>query len=167
MTLSYMRYWGKAKKAHDEDGADYHLLPYHCLDVAAVGMEYLSLHDSLSWFFCEQLACTKSDWLNWAAFWLALHDLGKFSEAFQSQKPELFEQLQGREPNPEKPYTERHDSLGQWYWNDRLADQVIDEGWFNGGQQRNNNEATTMKTVTTKITDKLCYSGLGNASQGE
>ncbi len=28
---SYYRYWGKAEK----DGPGYHLLPYHCLDVAA------------------------------------------------------------------------------------------------------------------------------------
>jgi len=28
---SYFRYWGKAEK----DGVGYHLLPYHCLDVAA------------------------------------------------------------------------------------------------------------------------------------
>ncbi len=132
---SYFLYWGKAKKDPQAEGPDYHLLPYHCLDVAAVGVEYLSQHDSLSRFFCEQLSCSKEDWLNWAEFWLAMHDLGKFSEAFQSQKPELFEQLQGREPNPEKPYSERHDSLGQWYWNDRLADQVIDEGWFINGQQ--------------------------------
>jgi hypothetical protein len=26
----YFRYWGKAEK----DGSGYHLLPYHCLDVA-------------------------------------------------------------------------------------------------------------------------------------
>jgi CRISPR-associated endonuclease/helicase Cas3 len=132
---SYFQYWGKAKKDSQADGPDYHLLPYHCLDVAAVGVEYLAQHDSLSRFFCEQLSCSKQDWLNWAGFWLAMHDLGKFSEAFQSQKPELFEQLQGREPNLEKPYSERHDSLGQWYWNDRLADQVIDDGWFVDGQQ--------------------------------
>lgn len=132
---SYFQYWGKAKKDPQAEGPDYHLLPYHCLDVAAVGVEYLSQHDSLSRFFCEQLNCSKEDWLNWAGFWLAMHDLGKFSEAFQSQKPELFEQLQGREPNPEKPYSERHDSLGQWYWNDRLADKVIDECWFVDGQQ--------------------------------
>ncbi|MBR7887434.1 CRISPR-associated helicase Cas3' [Marinomonas sp. A79] len=133
---SYFYYWGKAQKQElDFKGDSYHLLPYHSLDVAAVGVEYLSQHDSLSRFFCEQLDCSREDWLNWAGFWLALHDLGKFSEAFQSQKPELFEQLQGREPNSEKPYSERHDSLGQWYWNDRLADQVIDDGWFIDGQQ--------------------------------
>ncbi|TKL81523.1 CRISPR-associated endonuclease Cas3'', partial [Enterococcus faecium] len=76
-------------------------------------------------FFCEQLNCQKEDWFNWAGFWLSMHDLGKFSEAFQSQKAELFKQLQGREPNPEKMYSERHDTLGQWYWNDRLLQSVL------------------------------------------
>ena len=33
LTPSYYRYWGKA----DRETGQYHLLPYHCLDVAAVG----------------------------------------------------------------------------------------------------------------------------------
>lgn len=132
---SYFGYWGKAKKDSEQAGLDYHLLAYHSLDVAAVGIEYLSQHHFLTQFFCEQLGCQKVDWLNWAGFWLALHDLGKFSEAFQSQKVELFEQLQGRAPNPEKLYSERHDTLGQWYWNDRLLQQAVDDGWFVDGIQ--------------------------------
>jgi len=34
---NYYRYWGKAKAA-DDSGPDFHLLSYHCLDVAAVGV---------------------------------------------------------------------------------------------------------------------------------
>ncbi len=34
--VNYYQYWGKAKKTGDES-LDYHLLVYHCLDVAAVG----------------------------------------------------------------------------------------------------------------------------------
>ncbi|WP_346350609.1 HD domain-containing protein [Oceanimonas sp. AH20CE76] len=38
MSASYFLYWGKASKDKKDSGAaDYHLLPYHCLDVAAVG----------------------------------------------------------------------------------------------------------------------------------
>ncbi len=36
----YFRYWGKARQRKDCKW-DYHLLPYHCLDVAAVG-QYLA-----------------------------------------------------------------------------------------------------------------------------
>ena len=33
MTAEYFRYWGKTR-SDDESGSAFHLLPYHCLDVA-------------------------------------------------------------------------------------------------------------------------------------
>ncbi|MBI2790386.1 MAG: CRISPR-associated helicase Cas3' [Gammaproteobacteria bacterium] len=130
----YWQYWGKAKPT--DDAADlYHLLPYHCLDVAAVGYEYLLQNVELSDFFCNILNCSKQELLRWASFWLALHDVGKYSEAFQSQKSELFKTLQGCDPNPDKPYTERHDSLGLWLWRDWLSKQAEQYNWF-GAQTR-------------------------------
>lgn len=47
----YYKYWGKAKSDNDS-GASYHLLPYHCLDVAAVGWQLLAPDKPL----CKQLA---------------------------------------------------------------------------------------------------------------
>lgn len=128
---SYFCYWGKADP-NCLGEQKWHPVAYHCLDVAAVGFEYLNQETVISNWFCEQLNCSRSAWVQWVAFWLALHDLGKFSEAFQSQKPELFEALRGREPDPEKSYTERHDSLGQWLWWDWLSERAGDEGWFGG-----------------------------------
>jgi CRISPR-associated endonuclease/helicase Cas3 len=124
----YYRYWGKASK---EDNS-YHLLPYHCLDVAAVGLEYLNREALFCDWVCTHLECNSEQGKQWMIFWLSLHDLGKFSEAFQSQKSELFELLQGHKPDPEKSDTERHDSLGQWLWQDYLADRVIEGDWFGG-----------------------------------
>lgn len=46
----YFKYWGKAAK----DGT-YHLLPYHCLDVAAVGWILLSPQKSLCTRIAAQL----------------------------------------------------------------------------------------------------------------
>ena len=66
----------------------------------------------------------------WIAFWLALHDLGKFSEAFQGQKPELFRDLRGRVPDAGKSYRLRHDSLGMLFWRDVLSQRAVDEKWF-------------------------------------
>ena len=40
---SYCRYWGKATVGGNSQ-AGYHLLPYHCLDVAAVGDILLTRH---------------------------------------------------------------------------------------------------------------------------
>jgi CRISPR-associated endonuclease/helicase Cas3 len=37
----YYGYWGKAR-SDNENGLAYHLLPYHCLDVATVGWQLLT-----------------------------------------------------------------------------------------------------------------------------
>lgn len=120
----YYRYWGKAQPSEDGQAA-FHLLPFHCLDVAAVGAAYLKKSSSLLKSCCQLLNCTEQAFLSWSAFLLALHDLGKFSEAFQSQRPDLILALQNRAPNPSKSYNERHDSLGFWLWDDDLVDDDV------------------------------------------
>lgn len=129
MKNTIFNYWGKTDPNYLGE-QKWHPLVYHSLDVAAVGFEYLDQEKVISKWFCGELNCNHSEWLQWASFWLVLHDLGKFSEAFQSQKSELFEVLRGRKPDPSKSYTERHDSLGQWLWRDYLADSAIERGWF-------------------------------------
>ena len=119
---SIFRYWGKADPAYPHE-QKWHPLAYHCLDVAAVGAAYLG-QSSLLKSCCRLLNCSEREFLSWSAFLLALHDLGKFSEAFQSQRPDLILELQKREPNPTKIYNERHDSLGFWLWDESL---VVDE----------------------------------------
>ncbi|NMM36357.1 MAG: CRISPR-associated helicase Cas3' [Glaciimonas sp.] len=121
---SYYRYWGKAQPAEDGESA-FHLLPFHCLDVAAVGVAYLRQSPVLLTSCCQLLNCTGQEFLSWAAFLLALHDLGKFSEAFQSQRPDLIQTLQNRAPNPGKQYNERHDSIGFWLWDNELVDDGV------------------------------------------
>ncbi|MEO7853218.1 MAG: CRISPR-associated helicase Cas3' [Rubrivivax sp.] len=129
--LDGLTYWGKARPDDlSVQSARCHLLAYHCLDVAAVGIEVLQRLPTLRALFSRSLGL-REEWVEaWTAFWLSLHDLGKFSEAFQSQCPDVFKQLRGRLPNPAKPYTLRHDSLGMLFWKDVLRDRVIDEAWF-------------------------------------
>jgi len=124
---SYFRYWGKAQPSDDGQPA-FHLLPFHSLDVASVGVAYLKQSSSLLKSCCQLLNCSEQAFLSWSAFLLVLHDLGKFSEAFQSQRPDLIQQLQGRAPNISKNYSERHDSLGFWLWdNDLVEGDVLRE----------------------------------------
>lgn len=123
-TAIYFQYWGKARP-NDGQSVAYHLLPYHCLDVAAVGKAYLSHSPVLLKAFCDLLNCSKEAFLSWAAFWLALHDLGKFSEAFQSQRADLIQTLKGRQANSTKIYNELHDSLGFWLWKKYLSREVL------------------------------------------
>ena len=129
MSAVGLGYWGKARP-NVAASARCHLLPYHSLDVAAVGLVALQRMPALSALFCQQLGMAPAALQSWVAFWLALHDLGKFAESFQSQCPDVFQQLRGRPPNPGKPYTARHDSLGWLFWHAVLRDRVIDEAWF-------------------------------------
>lgn len=117
------RYWGKADPNYPGQ-PKWHPLAYHSLDVAAVGVAYLQ-RSSLLKSCCGLLRCTEREFLSWSSFLLALHDLGKFSEAFQAQRPDLIFELQQREPNPTKIYSERHDSLGFWLWDEFLVDEVL------------------------------------------
>lgn len=121
-TPIYYRYWGKAKPEIGNDSPAYHLLPYHCLDVAAVGWHLLSPDKPLCQRLAKQLQVLP-DWLRtFFVFCLILHDLGKFARAFQGLKAELSPEL--IKPNPRMIYSERHDSLGFCLWRDRLQNNV-------------------------------------------
>ncbi len=123
-TPSYFRYWGKAEK----DGSGYHLLPYHCLDVAAVGWLLLDPHKPLCQRLAQQLLVTPSWLQQWLTFCLSLHDVGKFATAFQSLMPNMLPELVPS--NPRMSYTERHDTLGFVLWQEILAGSLAGSGGF-------------------------------------
>ena len=111
MEQGYWRYWGKASPADKASEAAYHLLVYHCLDVAAVGEALIDAQpawlESLS-----RLSGLKPEILRpWLIFLLAIHDLGKFALSFQAQRQDLQSLLQGRESKL-MGGSERHDTLG-------------------------------------------------------
>lgn len=120
---SYFKYWGKAKKDAQAQGPDYHFLPYHCLDVAAVG--YLLLDPKKP--ACQQLANqlrVKPEWLQvWFCFCLMLHDLGKFCRAFQNLAPNLSSSLVPFDGNC--IYDKRHDTLGFALWVNFLNKKIM------------------------------------------
>lgn len=110
----YFRYWGKAEK----DGESYHLLPYHCLDVAAVGHILLLADAPLRQRFAAVTNLNELICQQWLIALLALHDIGKFAESFQNLRPDLLEQLQ--RIASQKQYTTRHDSLGNLFLKNTL-----------------------------------------------
>jgi len=120
----YYKYWGKARR-DNEDGAACHLLPYHCLDVAAVGF-YLLTPESER---CKQLAQqlkVDPQWLrDFFVFCLCLHDVGKFSRAFQGLQKDLSKDLV--KPNLRMIYNKRHDTLGFWLWVKKLTKKLPDD----------------------------------------
>jgi CRISPR-associated endonuclease/helicase Cas3 len=108
-TPSYYRYWGKA----DKETGKYHLLPYHCLDVAAVGYSLLLKNPALRQKITTITGLEETICIHWLQMGLALHDIGKFSETFQNLRPDILKQLQDIKSN--KEYTIRHDSLGHLF----------------------------------------------------
>jgi CRISPR-associated endonuclease/helicase Cas3 len=113
-----LSYWGKARPS-STNGPQFHLLPYHCLDVAATGRTYLQRHPTLLGWMAKQTAVAEDPLLDWLTFWLALHDLGKFATGFQNQRPDLLQELQHRASG--KAYGNvRHDALGELLWRRHL-----------------------------------------------
>ncbi|AZG07070.1 CRISPR-associated helicase Cas3' [Pigmentiphaga sp. H8] len=122
-----LNYWGKAKPSKN-GSVGWHLLPYHCLDVAACGAAYLRRASSLRRMLCARLGMTAEQLEGWVAFWLVLHDLGKFATTFQGQRSDILLKLQGRESR--HGYSIRHDTLGLVYWSSVLEGEAIGLGWF-------------------------------------
>ena len=122
----YFKYWGKAKKDSEQPGADYHLLPYHCLDVAAVCYEWLDADTKLSGELSDYLAIPRAQFTSLMSLFMAMHDLGKFASAFQA----LFSNDSSKLilPNSRKCYDGthyRHDRLGTWFWR-KLRKQICE-----------------------------------------
>jgi CRISPR-associated endonuclease/helicase Cas3 len=82
---SYFCYWGKAEK----DGSNYHLLPYHCLDVAAVADVWWQKDKALRESFVRTCNVEEPILKAWILFFIALHDLGKFDVRFQLKAKDI------------------------------------------------------------------------------
>jgi len=86
----YYRYWGKAKPDADNEGPAYHLLPYHCLDVAAVADVWLQQSQDILRCFKSITGLDEKQTRAWLLFFIALHDYGKFDLRFQRKAGEAW-----------------------------------------------------------------------------
>lgn len=115
-------YWGKA----GTDPDTYHLLPYHCLDVAAVGDAILRENPILLHQFTSRLGISDDDFIRYSSFFQSLHDLGKFSAIFQSKRPDLKRRLSGSSQIMDGYL--RHDTLGAYIWVKDTEQFALDTG---------------------------------------
>lgn len=106
LSPGFLRYWGKAS---GDNFHACHLLPFHQLDVAACGNALLR-RSKLLQDLAALLSLGETEFLEWVCFWLALHDVGKFSDGFQNLRPDLLQNMQER--TTQATYVERHDALG-------------------------------------------------------
>ncbi|BCX89972.1 CRISPR-associated endonuclease/helicase Cas3 [Methylomarinovum tepidoasis] len=113
MRASFHAYWGKAG-----EGETCHLLPYHCLDVAACGVTLLKRLPRWRRRLVGLSGMGEDTLLLTLRVFLPLHDLGKFATAFQNLRPDLLERLRHR--RSAKGYPTRHDTLGYALWREQL-----------------------------------------------
>lgn len=120
----YFRYWGKALPQADT-ASGYHLLAFHCLDVAACGEALLRIPRFSLAPMASDLGWAVADVERLFVYFLVLHDLGKFARAFQGLAPDLSPKLVPCDRH--KRYTQRHDTIGWLVWRDHLADALPGE----------------------------------------
>ncbi|WP_179957522.1 CRISPR-associated helicase Cas3' [Exilibacterium tricleocarpae] len=108
----YYRYWGKARP---QSGVDtrYHLLPYHCLDVAACHQRLWAVRHGLLAGMAQYLGLPPTLLSNLLGFFATIHDIGKFSFVFQR-----LQAIEGAPlaASPERQGMQgRHDQIGYLY----------------------------------------------------
>ncbi|MBU1276442.1 MAG: CRISPR-associated helicase Cas3' [Proteobacteria bacterium] len=119
---AYWQYWAKGGSATNQSSVVCHLLPFHLIDVAAVGRELISQDHILRIRLCRLLAVDSPALNDLVTLFLALHDIGKFADSFQKGLPELYRRLLGRSRS--KPQQIRHSDLGYLLWQEHLIQQI-------------------------------------------
>ncbi len=133
----YFGYWGKKSSKGQQEGTDHHLLPYHSLDVAAVGFLMLDPKKPLTIALANFLEVSPETLRQLFTFSLTLHDLGKFSSAFQAlyqHESHLLINADSRMPYDGK--NNRHDMLGYYFWKRLVQDDLIKLPGLNNAEGR-------------------------------
>lgn len=87
--VCYFQYWGKAEK----NGVGYHLLAYHCLDVAAVAAAWWDASPAIRRGFHLHNDLPDERLRAWVLFFIATHDYGKFDARFQLRVKPVWQSL--------------------------------------------------------------------------
>ena len=122
---SIYRYWGKY---NTENGLVWHPLVYHCLDVAAVGNELIRRDPGVFQKIVGAVPIRDEYVCSLITFFLAIHDIGKFSGRFQSVNPTLQSHLQGVVDC--MPYSHHHTTMGMLAFMREVWPWARDENWF-------------------------------------
>lgn len=120
---SYLGYWGKSKKTITT-GDNYHLLVYHCLDVAACGYVMASENRFGIRNVLAELGLASDFGYRWISYLFASHDLGKFANGFQRLAIHPDSPLVTPAAGINTPA--RHDTLGFWLWD------KLETDWLEG-----------------------------------
>ena len=114
-------YWGKASTE-----GSYHLLVYHCLDVAAVVDALLTLKPSLTEHLSQATGLSVQESKKWCTYLAGVHDIGKFAETFQQLREDLRLKFWPDHIIRKHHYLTRHDTLGWLLWQQFLRNELFD-----------------------------------------
>lgn len=110
----FLRYWGKTNKSENNKNDPYHLLAFHCLDVAACGYYMVKKNMFNIKDMLHKCGIPEKDGAAWVAWLFATHDIGKFARGFQNYA--LFPDSPLASPVNNVIPLERHDTLGYYLW---------------------------------------------------
>jgi CRISPR-associated endonuclease/helicase Cas3 len=137
--MSIYRYWGKAHRKN----STYHLLPYHCLDVAASCYILLKKDDWLRKTLANLLNLPEDVVVKLVVFFVSVHDIGKFSESFQQLRSDILFLL--RQVVPQRRYSIHHTNLGFLLWEMYLWDKVWNLNLLSLDKSKGNRNQTYWK----------------------
>lgn len=136
-----VRKYGWQKVSDSDKYNTYHLLPYHCLDVAAVGQEWWKQSKIIRNRFSAISGKCEAEVYAWIMFFIALHDLGKFDVRFQLKVKDIAYQLWNEFQNADNTqslkywhgdYTSHwifHDLKSKFHWDDEFNYDDRWEAW--------------------------------------
>ncbi len=133
-----VRKHGWQKIADGDKYSTYHLLPYHCLDVAAVAHVWWQQSKIIHNHFIAVTGQSEAKTYAWVMFFIAMHDLGKFDVRFQLKVKEiaigLWNEFRNADPTQAHKYWHGdyssywvfRDLHPRFHWDDDFGD---DERW--------------------------------------
>lgn len=131
---TYYHYWGKAQPQTHKLQTDfqkgslpapYHLLVYHCLDVAAVAYHLLNDDAAIMNDLSAYLMIEKHKLRPFLCFLIALHDLGKFAASFQGLYQPTDDNFLVKVNKELYPYDKKHDALGYCFYRNALLNDCF------------------------------------------
>jgi len=129
-TGDLLAFWGKARPQADA-GAPYHPVVYHLLDVAAAADAILSARPLTCARAGELLGLEPKSAQRLLVALVALHDLGKFTPAFQVKQQSCWPMALGV-CDPERVVPTHHTNDGYLLWRSVLKTGLSDQLWRNG-----------------------------------
>ena len=120
-------YWGKAQPSKSARHR-WHPLAFHSLDVAAAGEAILKVRPRLLTEIAHAAGIPEATCKDWLLLLLALHDLGKFADCFQSLAPEHWTLANRREwqAKHHAPLPIPHGVAGATLWDEHVGKAVSD-----------------------------------------